>query len=75
MRVGKKQISSFIREMRVFLVSGALYKASYETSFASILFDFALLESNKTKPNEVSYEPLYDTPLTRRTRLKSASSD
>ena len=28
----------------VFLVSVALYEALYKTSFASILFDFALLE-------------------------------
>ena len=47
----------------VFLVSGAVYEASYKTSFASVLFDFALREMNA---NEVSYEaPM----LTRKTRL------
>ena len=46
----------------VFQVSGALYEASYETSFASVLFDFERDESNKTNANQIS---LYEAPLTR----------
>ena len=54
----------------VFLVSEASYKALYKTSFASVLYDFALRErgeSNKINADKVSYEASYEAPLTRKT--------
>ena len=51
----------------VVLVSGALNEASYETSFASVLYDYQREErgeSNKTNANKVLYEASYEAPLT-----------
>ena len=56
----------------VFLLSGASYEASYETSFALVLFDSLHSErvkSNKADAKEVSYEASYEAPLTTKTRL------
>ena len=53
----------------VFLFSGVSYEASYQASFASVLYDFALSESNKTNTNKVSYKASYETTLTRKIRL------
>ena len=56
----------------VFLVSGASYRALYETSFALVLF-LLRAKSNKTDVNKVSYKTLYKAQLTRKTRFKSVS--
>ena len=55
----------------VFLVSGALYEASYETSFALVLYDSPLSES-KLKQNwckQSLVQASYEAPMIRKTRL------
>ena len=56
----------------VFPVSGALYEASYETTFALALFDSPISENKvkKTDVKKVPDEASYKAPLIRKTRLE-----
>ena len=55
----------------VFLVSGASYEASYETSFALVLYDSPVSKSksHKTDANKASHEASYEAPMISKTRL------